>query len=1049
MNEQRFLRRHPAVLILAALGCFFNVHSPAQQFDRSLFSGMRWRLIGPFRGGRALTVTGVPGQPSTFYFGAVGGGVWKSTDAGATWESVFDAEPIASIGAIAVAPSDPNIIYVGSGEADMRSDISYGNGVYKSVDAGKTWTHIGLRDSQQIGRILVDPRNPDAAFVAAVGHAYGPNAERGVFRTTDGGKSWQKVLFKDENTGAIDLAFDPQNSQVIYAAMWQTRRPPWNVYPPSSGPGSGLYKSTDGGDTWQHLTGNGLPSEGLGRIGIAVAPTDSNRVYLIVDAKEGGLYRSDDAGKSWRRTDSEQRIWGRGWYFCKIAVDPKNPDVVYVGNTSAYKSTDGGQSFTAFKGAPGGDDYHFIWIDPNDSQRIAIASDQGTIITANGGKTWSSWYNQPTGQMYHVAVDNAFPYWVYGAQQDSGAIAVASRSDFAGISERDWRPVEVGGESGYIAPDPLDSKIVYGGTVSRYDRTSSQDQNISPMLGRTGPFRRTWTLPLVFSPANPKQLYFANQFLYRTNNGGQSWEVISPDLTRENPEPPHNLDPLTAKYAPGGPRRGVIYSIAPSPLRANVIWVGTDDGLIHITRDDGKHWQDVTPPDLTAWSKVGIIDASHFSVHTAYAAVDRHRLDDLKPYIYRTHDGGKTWQKISSGISEGAYVNVVREDPVRPGLLYAGTELGMFVSFNDGDHWQPLQLNLPNVSIRDIVVHGDDLVAATHGRAFWILDDVTPLRQLNSQIAAADAYLFKPAVAVRVRPGSDQGTPQPPETPKGENPPAGAMIDYYLKFASAAPVTLEIQDPAGKLVRRYSSDDKPPVIDPKTLDIPMYWIKPPQILSAAAGMHRFVWDLRYTSPPALTTRGRRGENGVWALPGTYAVKLIVSGHIYSQPLTLKIDPRVKTPQEDLAPQFELARNINQAIEQVAQAHREATDFRNQVQGLRQKAAGNENLIAALDALDKRAQSIIGSPAANPFLEAPEPNTPTLMALYASLSQVISAVESADAAPTGEAVAALQQGQQTLKTIVGQWNDMKGAPLANVNAQLRGAHLPEIRLGQPR
>ena len=811
-----------AVCLLAAM----VLAAVAQEINPSLFSEMRWRLVGPFRGGRSLTAVGVRGNPNLFYFGAVGGGVWKSDDAGTTWTPIFDSQPIASVGAIEVAASDPNIIYVGSGEADMRSDITYGNGVYKSSDGGRTWRHIGLEDSQQIGRILIDPANPDIVFVAALGHAYGANSQRGVFRTTDGGKNWSRVLYKDDDTGAIDLAFDPADSRVIYAALWQTRRPPWNVYPPSNGPGSGLYKSSDGGSTWQQLQGNGLPAEGLGRIGIAVAPSDRNRVYLIVDAKEGGVYRSDDAGKSWRRTDGEQRIWGRGWYFGGITVDPKNPEIVFVANTSVYKSTDGGKSFTAFKGAPGGDDYHSVWISPEDSLRMIVSSDQGTIVTLNGGRTWSSWYNQPTAQFYHVAADRRFPYRIYGAQQDSGAMAVPSRSNFAGISERDWHPVEVAGESGSIAPDPKDDNTVFGGTVSRYDLRTTQNQNISPTLGRPGPFRHTWTLPLAFSPSNPGQLYFSHQVLFRSTNGGQSWEVISPDLTRENPGVPPNLDAITAKSGLASPRKGVIYSIAAGHRNASLIWVGTDDGLIHVTHDDGLHWQKVTPKQLTPWSKVGIIEASHFDPQSAYAAVDRHRLDDMRAYIYRTHDGGKSWQLAAKGIPQGAYVNVVREDWQRRGLLYAGTELGMYVSFNDGDEWQPLQLNLPVVSVRDIAVWQGDLVIATHGRSFWVLDDISPLQQLEAQMAGEAAHLFKPRGALRVRPGTDQGTPYPPEIPHGENPPDGAILDYYLKADAAAPVTLEILDSTGGLVRRYASDEKTPPVEEKSLDIPMYWIHP-------------------------------------------------------------------------------------------------------------------------------------------------------------------------------------------------------------------------------
>ncbi|MEA2174740.1 MAG: hypothetical protein QOD00_2332, partial [Blastocatellia bacterium] len=698
-------------------------------YEVNVSSGLRWRMIGPFRGGRVNAVSGVLGQPNTFYFGSVGGGVWKSENAGRTWTPIFDSQPIASIGAIGVAPSNPNVVYVGTGEADMRSQISYGNGMYRSTDAGKTWTHLGLEDTRQIGRVIVDPKNADVVFVAAMGHVYGPNTERGVYRSRDGGKSWRKVLFKNENVGAIDLAFDPQDSRTIYATLWNTRRPPWSIYPPSYGPGSGIFKSTDGGDNWQQLT-NGVPSEGLGHVGLAVAPTNRSRVYAIVDAKAGGLYRSDDGGATWIRASEDKRIWGRGWYFCKVAVDPKNANTVYVSNTSLYRSTDAGKTFTAIKGAPGGDDYHQLWIYPDDPSRMILASDQGAVVTLDGAKTWSSWYNQPTAELYHVAADNRFPYWVTGAQQDSGSVGVPSRSGLAEISMHDWKPVCAGDEAGYTAPDPLHPEILFGDVVTRCNLITGETKNVSPERMLTVPARHTWTLPLVFSKADPHALYFSDQFLFKTTNGGESWTQLGPDLTREEPGVPPNLDEATAADAPDakeGKRRGVIYTIAPSPLRAQTVWVGTDDGYIQLTNDDGKTWQNVTPPALTPWSKVVMMDASHFDVDEAYAAVDRHRLEDNEPYVYRTRDAGKTWQRITKGLPGGVYMQTVKEDTQRRGLLFAGTELGVFVSFNDGDQWQPLQLNLPPVSMRDLVIHENDLIVGTHGRGFWVLDNITPL----------------------------------------------------------------------------------------------------------------------------------------------------------------------------------------------------------------------------------------------------------------------------------------------------------------------------------
>jgi photosystem II stability/assembly factor-like uncharacterized protein len=1037
-------------------GGFTPLRVYAQQYDPSLFAGLRWRMIGPFRGGRAVTVSGVVGQPNVFYFGAVCGGVWKTTNAGRTWAPIFDSQPVASIGAVAVAPSDPNVIYVGSGEADFRSDICSGNGAYKSTDAGRTWTRIGLDDTRHIGRVLVDPHDPRVVFVAALGHAYGPNAERGVFRSKDGGESWQKVLFKDDNTGAIDIAFDPRNSRVIYAALFQTRRPPWNVYPPSYGPGSGLYKSTDGGDTWRPVTGHGLPSEKLGRIGIAVAPTAPDRVYLIVDAKEGGVYRSDDAGENWQRTDPDPRLWQRGWYFGGINVDPRNPEVVYVCNTSFYRSTNGGKSFDIIKGAPGGDDYQHLWIDPDDPERMILSSDQGVVVSVDGAKTWTSWYNQPTAQFYHVVTDSRFPYWVCGAQQDSGSACTLSRGHSGAITFRDWRPVGAGGESGYIATDPLDPNILYGGSfgadVVRYNLATGEGQNIAPSLTHPGSYRRTWTLPLVISPRDPHELYFSNQILFRTKDGGQTWQVLSPDLTREDPGVPPNLDASAAgNVDPGvGKRRGVIYSISPSPRVAGEIWVGTDDGLIQVTRDDGKTWQNVTPSGLTPWSKVGILEASRYDRDTVYAAIDRHRLDDLRPHIERTHDGGKTWKEIVNGIPEGGFVNAVREDPVRQGLLYAGTETGVFVSFNDGDEWQPLQLNLPDCSVRDLVIHDDDLVIATHGRSFWILDDVTPLRQLSAQVANAEAVLFRPETAYRVRPSSFEGTPMPADTAQAENPPEGAVIDYYLKSAPSGVVTLEVWDSAGKLVRRYSSSDKPPQIDPKRVDFPTSWIHFPKPLSAEPGMHRFVWDLHYQGPPGSNPMAAifRGGGGPWALPGEYTVKLTVNGQSYTQQLSVTMDPRVTTPLSDLALQFKTAMQINAAQAQVAAAFGEANRLHEQLQALNSmlaKANGRKALAGEVAALDKKTLALSGGTSGPGFYETDAPTTDSLRALTIAFGQVERAVGSADLAPTADAVTAFQRDQQAVQEALAAWDKIKSQDVPHLNSSLRQAGLPPISL----
>ena len=894
----------------------------AQQFQPSLYAGLRWRNIGPYRGGRTVAAAGIPSQPNIFYISANNGGVWKTTDAGRTWQPIFDAQPTGSIGALAIAPSDPNIIYVGSGEGLQRPDLSIGDGIYKSTDAGSTWRRLGLRDGQQIPALLVDPRDPNRVFAAVLGHPYGPNPERGVFRSTDGGETWQRVLYKDENTGAVDLAFDPANPRTIYAVLWAARQGPWENGAWSAA-GSGLFKSSDGGDTWQQLT-TGLPTtaQGLGRIGIAIAPSNPRRMYALVEAKPSALYRSDDAGSSWQRINTEERITGRGDDFAMVRVDPKNQDTIYVANTSTYRSTNAGQTFLAIKGAPGGDDYHTIWINPLNPDIILLAADQGATITLNGGQTWSSWYNQPTAQFYHVITDNRFPYWVYGGQQESGSAGVASRSDYGEITFRDWHPVGVE-EYGYVAPDPLDPNIIYGGRVSRFNQATGEVQQVGPQLIRGEKYRFLRTMPLIFSPVDPHVLYLGSQFVLKTINGGQSWEAVSPDLTRAKYDIPASVGVFTPQAQKEANRRGVVYAIAPSHKDVNVIWAGTDDGLIHATRDGGKTWTDITPPQLTPWSKVAQLEASHFDDLSVYAAVNRFRLNDLKPHIYRTHDGGKTWKEIVAGLPDGP-VNTVREDPVRKGLLFAGTELATYVSFDDGDHWQPLQLNMPATSIRDLTIHGNDLIAGTHGRGFWILDDIAPLRQISAAIANSDAYLLRPSSAYRIRWNENTDTPLPPEEPAGENPPDGAIIYYYLK--SPAPVTIEILDASKKIVRRYSSDDKPTPVDPEIV-VQTEWARPAAIPSPDAGMHRFVWDLHYPPPDAfeheypisaIWRNTPRDPQGPRVLPGVYTVKLTVAGKTYTQPLTIKMDPRIKTAPAGLQEQFHLAVKISDMMHQTAQ-----------------------------------------------------------------------------------------------------------------------------------
>ena len=1050
------MRVHSLALTLTA-GALFAA-AGAERFPTSLYDRLEWRMIGPFRGGRVISVAGIPGDARNFYFGSVGGGVWKTTNAGTVWSPIFDEQHIASIGAIAVAPSSPETVYVGSGEADMRSQIGFGDGVYKSVDGGRTWRNIGLRDTRQIARIVVDPRNAERVYVAALGHAYGPNAERGVFRSADGGETWQKVLDKGPEIGAADLALDPRNAQVLYATVWNARRPPWSQYPPLEGPGSGLYKSTDGGDHWSELRGHGLPESTWGRSGIAVAP-GGRRVYALVDALgAGGLYRSDDGGGTWTRSSSDARIVSRVWYFSGITVDPNNPDAVYVPNVALYRSMDGGRNFTVLKGAPGGDDYHILWIDPTDSRRMILGSDQGTNISVDGGATWSTWYNQPTAQMYHVITDNQFPYVVYGSQQDSGTAAVASRTDHGEIDARDWFSVG-GAESGYIAIDPKNPNIFYvgntAGSLARFDRRTGQAQNITPWPLRSGgptgnisqqKYRFPWTAPLVFSASEPGVLYYAAQYLLETTDGGLNWHEISPDLTGDTLKDKNGTDGAVTVANAKSRGYGVIYAIAPSPLKAGLIWVGTDTGLLHLTRDGGKTWENVTPKGLEEWSKVSQIEASHFDPAVAYASVERHRMEDYKPYVYRTRDYGRSWQPVSNGLAEPSYVNGIREDPARKGLLYAACELGVAVSFDDGDHWQSLQLNLPVASVRDLEIHGDDLVIATHGRGFWILDDIAPLRQVDEKVAAAPAWLYTPATAVRMNPETFFGTPFPPEEPKAKNPPAGAMLDYFFQSAPQGEVTLEILDARNQAVRRYSSKDRASA-PPRPGAIADIWLAEPPRLTTRAGMNRFVWDLRYG------LSGASGEDefgfgrppqGPHVLPGTYTVRLTADGRTYTQPLKVVLDPRSTASPADLSKQLDLSLSVIREIARAVGALGEARALRGQLAARRKEAEASSNAALAdrIAALDGEAARFAAGGGGRGGRGG---GGTGFGAVTAALNTALSVAQSGDRTPPAQAYAVFEQARHDLENQLAAWKTLRETRLADLNRELRQNRLAAIAL----
>jgi photosystem II stability/assembly factor-like uncharacterized protein len=1024
-------------------------------------NGLKWRLIGPFRGGRVVAVAGVPGEPATFYFGAVNGGIWKTTDAGTVWTPIFDNQPTASIGALAIAPSDPKVIYAGTGETDIRSDLSSGNGVYKSSDGGQTWKHVGLDDTRQISRIVIDPQNADVVYVGALGHAYAPNPERGIFKSEDGGAHWARVLDLGPEIGISDLAMATSSPSLLFAGAWHTHRPPWSTYPPIDGPGSGLYRSQDAGKTWGRLQGNGLPDGDWGRVGVDVS-AEGKRVYALIsvkaEPKKSGLYRSDDGGDHWVLANADPRLTSRAWYFNRVTIDPQNPDVIYIPNVALYRSEDGGKTISIVRGAPGGDDYHQLWIDPKNSASMVLGTDQGTTVSLDRGHTWSSWYNQPTAQLYHVTTDNQFPYSVYGAQQDSGAAGVLSRTNYDQITPRDWFTAGPS-ESGYLAADPKDADIIYlssvYGGVARFNKRTGLSQDVSPWPAiafetdiNKRKYRAPWAPVLVLSPSEPSALFFGTQYVMKTTDGGLHWQTISPDLTGSTSsapvagDQPGDVPSLDNAKSAGF---GVVYTIAPSPLNRDLIWAGSDTGLIHITRDGGKNWKDVTPPGLSAWSKISLIEASHFNPAVAYAAVDRSRLDDQNAYIYRTRDYGATWQRINEGISAPAFARAIREDSQTKGLLFAGTQLGVYVSFDDGDHWQPLQLNLPATSVPDLVIHGDDLVIATHGRSFWILDNITPLRQALEAKRANASWLYRPATAIRVDNDSFSGTPIPPEEPTAENPPNGAMIDYFLPSAANS-VQLEILDAQQKLVRRFSADDhsfEKIAAKRKLLPIAERWFPQPRVLAKTAGMHRFLWNLTWDdSASGIPEEDWEGNfSAPKVAPGVYQARLTVDGRALNQTFKVVMDPRSSATAELQAQQFQLARQIFSEAREARRSMSEIGSVQKQLAELQQKP-GSSTREAELKASIEQAQSATAKILSG---RDHEKDKPGLQEAFTGLTSALRVVESGDRAIPSQALAVYKESGPQAKARITEWNQFKQTLLPQLNEKLRQENVGPVTI----
>lgn len=1037
---------------------FNPVSLHAQQYSEKLYQELHWRMIGPFRAGRTRAVAGVPTQPNVFYIGVVNGGVWKSTDYGRTWSPIFDGQPTQSIGAIAVAPSDPNVIYAGCGEGLQRPDLSVGDGIYKSTDGGKTWTHLGLHDAQQIPAMAIDPKDPNRVFAAVLGHPYGPNAERGIFRSTDGGTSWQKVLYKDENTGGSDVEIDPTNPDVVYAGLWQSRLGPWEDNNAFAGTNGGLFKSTDGGTTWRKLT-KGLPDD-LVQINVAIAASQPNRLYATIAttkpavyASDAGLgfYRSDDGGESWTRITSDPRPAMKigGGDLPVPRADPKNADVVYSTSLVMLRSKDGGKTWQSIRGAPGGDDYQNMWINPLDPKIMLLVADQGAVVTVNGGETWSSWYNQPTAQLYHAITTNSFPYKVCGGQQESGSVCIKSRGNDGEITFRDWHPVGVI-EYGYVAPDPNDADVVYGAgrnEVSKFHWSTGQTENVTPIPVR-GKYRTDRTEPLMFSPVNSHILYYATNVLFETRDGGHSWREISPDLTRKDPGVPSSVGDQAKLNPDAGKQRGAIYALGLSFHDVNTIWAGTDDGQVWITRDEGRNWSNITPPGIESWSKIAQISVAPFDEETAYIAVNRMRVDDFRPHAYRTHDGGKTWQEITNGLPQDSPLNVVRADPIKKGLLFAGSETAVWVSFDDGDHWQALQLNLPHTSMRDLWVHENDLIVATHGRSFWILDDVSPLRQMNSSNSGTGAHLFTPAAAYRVRRDTNTDTPLPADEPAGENPPDGAVIDYILPKKTRG-VEIEILDPQDRLVRRYSSTDQPEQT-PEQLEqqlIPLYWLRPQRKVSTEEGMHRWVWDLRYTPPvssqheypiAAVPHDTPRYPLGPLVLPGAYKVRLQADGQSYEAPLTVKMDPRVRLSAAALQGQLALEKKLALAVSESSRAVLEALSLKEQLEKDAVSASGEAK--KSIEVIEQKLAAVLNG-------EKEAGNTeekPALSEINNELISLYKEVEKADMEPTLAQQRTFTSIEPKLKEAIENWEQFKRSELPAGNLKLRGAGLPALR-----